>query len=148
GQIEAERTLSRVLAYRVWRDQRRGWRFTNPNLEELGLIPAAYLSLDELAAADDVFAGAPQELRQADSAPRHEALCLVLGTMRRGLAITADALEPTTAEATANAARQSLREPWSISQQETPRVGAALIIDAPRRADVGLRGEPLIVRAG
>ena len=29
-------TLSRVLAYRVWADQRRGWRFTNPNLEELG----------------------------------------------------------------------------------------------------------------
>jgi hypothetical protein len=37
GQQEAERTLSRVLAYRAWVDQRRGWRFTNPNLEEFGL---------------------------------------------------------------------------------------------------------------
>jgi hypothetical protein len=37
----AERILGRVIAYRVWADQRRGWRFTNPNLEDLGLIRAA-----------------------------------------------------------------------------------------------------------
>jgi hypothetical protein len=41
-----------------------------------------------------------------------------------------------------------LREPWSISQQETPSVAASLIVDAPNRADAGLRGEPLIVRGG
>ncbi len=40
GLIDAERTLSRVIAYRVWADQRRGWRFTNPSLEELGLVRA------------------------------------------------------------------------------------------------------------
>jgi hypothetical protein len=43
GLIEAERSLARVLAHRVWADQRRGWRFTNPSLEELGLIEATYL---------------------------------------------------------------------------------------------------------
>ena len=31
--IDAERTLSRVIAHRVWADQRRGWRFTNPSQE-------------------------------------------------------------------------------------------------------------------
>ena len=41
-----------------------------------------------------------------------------------------------------------LREPWAISQQETPSVAAALMIDAPRRAEAGLRGEQLIVRGG
>jgi hypothetical protein len=45
-------------------------------------------------------------------------------------------------------ARQRLREPWSISQQESPRVAAALIIDAPRRNEAGVRGEGLIVRGG
>ena len=68
--------------------------------------------------------------------------------LRQGLAITTDALDSTNVEALGNASRQSLREPWSISQQETPRVAAALIIDAPKRADAGLRGEPLIVRGG
>ena len=148
GQVEAERTLSRVLAYRVWTDQRRGWRFTNPSLEELGLLRADYLSLDELAADNDAFAEAPTELRHADPATRRDALFILLDTMRRGLAVTADALDSIVVEATANAARQSLREPWSISQQENPRVAAALIIDAPKKADAGLRGEPLIVRAG
>jgi hypothetical protein len=36
-QVNAEQALSRVLACRVWGDQRSGWRFTNPNLEELDL---------------------------------------------------------------------------------------------------------------
>jgi RAD3-like DEAD/DEAH box helicase len=35
GLMDAQRTLSRVIAHRVWADQRRGWRFTNPSLEEL-----------------------------------------------------------------------------------------------------------------
>src|SRR5262249_35829881 len=35
---DAEGTLRQVLAYRVWFDQRRGWRYTNPNLEQLGLV--------------------------------------------------------------------------------------------------------------
>ena len=148
GQVEAERTLSRVLAYRVWSDQRRGWRFTNPSLEDLGLVRADYLSLDDLASDDEAFAGAPPELRHAEPATRRAALLLLLDAMRQGLAITADALDPLTVEATANAARQSLRDPWSISQQENPRVAAALIIDAPKKAEAGLRGEPLIVRAG
>jgi Lhr-like helicase len=148
GQIEAERTLSRVLAYRAWSDQRRGWRFTNPNLEELGLLKAHYVSLEDLAADDDAFEGAPTELRHADAETRTRALRELLDTMRRGLAVTADSLDPAVVEATANAARQSLRDPWSISQQENPRVAAALIIDAPKKADAGVRGEPLIVRAG
>jgi hypothetical protein len=148
GQIEAERTLARVLAHRAWVDQRRGWRFTNPNLEELGLIRADYISLEELAADDDVFAAAPPELRSADSSKRREALRILLEHLRHGLAVTTDALDPTHVEAVANASRQSLREPWCISAQETPRGAAALIIDAPRRAETGLRGEPLIVRGG
>ena len=65
GQVEAERTLARVLAHRAWVDQRRGWRFTNPNLEELGLVRADYVSLDDLAADDGAFANAPPELRTA-----------------------------------------------------------------------------------
>jgi len=150
GQLDAERTLSRVLAYRVWSDQRRGWRFTNPNLEELGLVRADYPSLDELAADEEAFTrgDAPSILKSVGSEIRREALLILLETMRRGLAITADSLDPITVEATANAARQSLREPWSISQQENPRLAAALIVDAPKKEVTGVRGEPLIVRAG
>jgi hypothetical protein len=42
ARMDAGTALARVLAHRVWVDQRRGWRFTNPNLEELGLVEAQY----------------------------------------------------------------------------------------------------------
>lgn len=148
AQMNAEQSLSRVLAYRVWADQRRGWRFTNPNLEELGLVRAEYLSVDDLAADDAAFAKAPPELRLATSEIRKAALVELLNSLRHGLAITADALDPGTVESTSNAARQNLRDPWAISAQEEPRIASALIIDAPKRSEVGLRGEPLIVRGG
>jgi Lhr-like helicase len=148
SQANAEQALAKVLAYRVWEDQRRGWRFTNPNLEELGLVRAQYVSLDELAADDAAFAAAPTELRGATAETRKAALTLLLDHLRHGLAITADALDPGMAESTSNASRQSLRDPWAISAQEVPRVAAALIIDAPKKADVGVRGEPLVVRGG
>ena len=64
-----------VLAYRVWVDQRRGWRFTNPNLEELGLVRAEYVSLDDLAADDDAFANAPPELRAASTRDATRSAC-------------------------------------------------------------------------
>ena len=148
GHLEAERTLARVLAHRAWVDQRRGWRFTNPNLKELGLIRVEYLSLDELAGDDSTFAAAPPELCNAGRDTRRELFLILLNHLRHGLAVTTDALDPANVEALANASRQSLREPWSISAQENPRSAAALIIDAPRRAEAGLRGEPLIVRGG
>ena len=148
GLVDAERTLARVLAHRAWVDQRRGWRFTNPNLEELGLVRTDYVSLDELAADEEVFVNAPPELRTALPETRRKALRLLLDHLRQGLAITTDALNSGNVEALGNASRQSLREPWSLSQQKAPRVASALIIDAPKRADVGLRGEALIVRGG
>jgi Lhr-like helicase len=148
GLIEAERALARVLAYRVWADQRRGWRFTNPNLEELGLVQAVYVGLDELVQDQEAFSGAPPEVARLSPKERKQALSVILDTLRRGLAITADALDPAMVDVIATSARQSLRHPWSIGQQENPRIAAALIIDAPKREEAGLRGESLIVRGG
>src|SRR5207237_6495152 len=103
AQVNAEQSLSRVLAYRIWADQRRGWRFTNPNLEELGLVRAEYVSLDELAADDAVFATSPPELKSTTPEIRKKVLTVLLDHLLHGLAVTADALDPATAESTANA---------------------------------------------
>lgn len=148
GQITAGKTMARVLAHRVWADQRRGWRYTNPSLEELGLVSAEYISVDELAADESAFAKAPPELRQATPKIRKRVLMIMLDVMRQGLAVTTEALDPTALEEMGNAARQALREPWTISQQEKQRVAAALMIDAPKREDAGVQGEPLIIRGG
>ncbi len=148
GQQDAERTLRQVLGYRVWADQRRGWRFTNPNLEDLGVVHAEYPALDELAADDEEYALAPDVLRNATVKHRREAFIVLLDELRRGLAVTANALDAAEVEAVATAARQLLREPWSISEREGARVAGALIIDAPKKEDIGPRGEALILRGG
>lgn len=147
-QVEAERTLAQVLTHRVCADQRRGWRYTNPNLEELGLVQADYVCLDDLAADGALFAGGPDVLTGAAPDTRRWALHLLLEAMRKGLAVQAEALEPTGADALAARSRTVLREPWAFSQQETPRHAAALMVEAPRKRATGLRSEPLVVRAG
>ncbi|MEX0757947.1 MAG: helicase-related protein, partial [Tistlia sp.] len=146
GLIDAERTLSRVIAHRVWVDQRRGWRYTNPNLEEVGLVRADYVGLDELVADDAYFAEAPDELRLAPPELRKRALHVLLEALRSGLAVTTDALEPSAVEALAHVSRQRLREPWAISQQEKAREASSLMLDPPKKAEAGVRGETLIVR--
>lgn len=148
AQIEAEKSLSRVLAHRVWADQRRGWRFTNPNLEELGLIQAEYLSLDELAADNSAFSKGPPDLASLSPERRATLLRILFDTLRRGLAVTSDALDAGLVETAANASRQVLRDPWSIPSQERPRVAASLIIDAPKKSMVRLQSELLILRGG
>ncbi len=148
GLIEAERALARVLAHRVWADLRRGWRFTNPNLEELGLIRAMYVGLDELVNDAEAFASAVPEIQALSPDKRRQAITILLDTLRHGLAVTADALDPAMVDIIATAARQSLRHPWSIAQQENLRIAAALMVEAPKREEVSLRGEPLIVRGG
>lgn len=145
---DAEKALRRVLAHRVWADQRRGWRFTNPNLEELRLVSADYPGLSELADDDEEFVGGGAILRSAEPAQRLAALRLVLEAMRQGLAVAADPLEKTETESISLASRNTLRDPWGISSQEVLRTQGALMVEAPRRIDATLRGEALVVRAG
>ncbi|MEI2625262.1 MAG: hypothetical protein V9G23_16215 [Giesbergeria sp.] len=47
---EAQRTLRFIIGYRLLRDLRRGWRFNNPNLDQLNLLTIAYRGLDEFCA--------------------------------------------------------------------------------------------------
>ena len=50
-----EAVLREGLQHRFWIDQRRGWRFTNPNLEQLGLVRADYQYIGDLARDDEEF---------------------------------------------------------------------------------------------
>jgi hypothetical protein len=53
------RALRDVLGYRLYFDLRRGWRITNPNIEQLGLLAIDYLSLDECCTDREVWSDAP-----------------------------------------------------------------------------------------
>ena len=145
---EAEGTLRQVLAYRIWFDQRRGWRYTNPNLEQLGMVRVEYLGLDELAADDALFADSHRPLRQAGHAVRAAVYRKLLDHMRRWMAIRSQVLDPAVIEQLVAKSHSRLRPPWGFGIDEKPRAARALMIAAPTRRAGTLRDVDLIVRGG
>ncbi|CAA2158503.1 ATP-dependent RNA helicase RhlE [Methylobacterium brachiatum] len=147
---EAEETLTSVLAHRVWADLRRGWRFTNPNLEEVGLVRVGFPGLAELVCDDSLFRG-NVHLAAAPPAQRQRLFELLFDHMRTGLAVAADALDHARMRQVAEESRDRLVHPWAIDalEQDDLRRAGFLMIDAPRRVDRHSAGEDLlIVRAG
>jgi ATP-dependent helicase YprA (DUF1998 family) len=146
--MEAEETLRQVLAYRVWFDQRRGWRYTNPNLEQLGLVTVEYRALDDLVADDAAFATAPDVLRFASPTVRKAVYCELFDHLRKWMAIRSQVLDPTVIEQMLQRSHTRLRPPWGFASDEKPRKARWLLISPPSRKDTSLRDEDLIVRGG
>ena len=145
---EAETTLRQVLSYRVWFDQRRGWRYTNPNLEQLKLVTVDYLGLDDLASDEPAFATAPDVLRLASPAERKAVYRQVFDHLRKWMAIRSQILEGTFVEQLLQKSHSRLRAPWGFGIDEKPRRARWLLISPPARKDTSLRDEDLIVRGG
>ena len=146
--LDAERVLRNVLAHRVWADQRRGWRFTNPNLEELGLLRVKYEMLTDLAELTAAFEGAPAILRDAAPDVRERALRLLLDHLRRGLAVDTEALEDAHVQQVAEKSRGALVAPWAFDRKEEPRVATWLFTTGKGRREVGKRDETIVLRGG
>jgi ATP-dependent helicase YprA (DUF1998 family) len=89
--IETKRALTNVLGYRLYRDLRRGWRITSPNLEQTGLLEIRYPSLQELAEAEDIWADHKHPaLAPASPDTRVAVARALIDVLRRGLAIKDD----------------------------------------------------------
>ena len=145
---EAEGTLRQVLAYRIWFDQRRGWRYTNPNLEQLGMVRVEYLGLAELAADDELFADSHPLLKNADHAVRAAVYRELLDHMRKWMAIRSQVLDTAVLEQVVAKSHSRLRPPWGLGTDEKPRAARWLMIVAPTRRASTLRDMELIVRGG
>ena len=145
----AEEVLTSILAHRVWADLRKGWRFTNPNLEEAGLVEVRFPGLGELASDDEEFAGNPR-LENATPQLRARLFGLLFDYMRRGLAIATEALDRQRILQVAEASRNHIRDPWLIDQNEEQELRQAgfLMIDPPSKAEISAAEDVLIVRAG
>lgn len=145
---DAESTLRQVLSYRVWFDQRRGWRYTNPNLEQLGLVEVDYLGLDDLACDDELFVNAPLILREASPEVRTAVYRELLDHMRKWLAIRSQVLEQTFQDQLLVKSHSRLRAPWGFGVDEKPRRARWLMLTPPTRRGNSLRDEDIIVRGG
>ncbi|HEV7570242.1 MAG TPA: DEAD/DEAH box helicase [Thermoanaerobaculia bacterium] len=145
---EAEATLRQVLSYRVWFDQRRGWRYTNPNLEQLKLVSVDYLGLEDLAGDEELFATAPEVLRLASPSVRAAVYREIFDHLRKWMAIRNQVLEPAMIEQLLQRSHSRLRVPWGFDVDEKPRGARWLLISPPPRKATSLRDEDLIVRGG
>lgn len=145
---DAQNILRQVLAYRAWFDQRRGWRYTNPNLEQLGLLRVQYLGLEELSGDDKAFKDAPLVLRSASAATRARAFTELFDHLRRGLAVDAAALDDAELRKLADESRKFLRLPWAFGRDEPIRPARWLLLDPPGGGRRQGRDEDLILRAG
>jgi ATP-dependent helicase YprA (DUF1998 family)/very-short-patch-repair endonuclease len=120
------RALREVLGYRVYRDLKRGWRLTSPNLEQCGLLEIGYVSLDEVCAADDLWEQAHPSLAAATPETRYRVCKVLLDYMRRSLAIKVDYLDSQYQESLKQQSSQYLKAPWALDEMERLTSGATL----------------------
>lgn len=131
---ETLRALREVLEYRLYRDLRRGWRITAPNLEQCGLLEIRYQSLAELCEAEEEWARLHPALVAARPETRVRVARVLLDYLRRELAIKVDALSPQYQERVQRLSSQYLIDPWALDENEVQNMEhAAILLPRPSR---------------
>ncbi|HNQ08834.1 MAG TPA: DEAD/DEAH box helicase [Giesbergeria sp.] len=129
---QVQEAMRGILGYRAYFDLRRGWRFNNPNLEQLGLIRIAYQDLEDLASDAAEWAEAPQVLRAATPAERARVLHELFDFMRQGLCIATRYLDRTEQDQLRTQSYANLREPWGFTEDERPLPARWFVTSRPR----------------
>ncbi len=118
GREAVDKALRGVIGYRVYRDLRRGWRISSPNLEQCGLLEIDYAELDLLAAADDIWLNLHPVLGAASAEVRKTVCRTLLDYVRRELCIEVDYLNTDVQDVLKRSSRSQLREPWAFDEGE------------------------------
>ena len=137
AKIETDRALRDVLGYRLYRDLKRGWRITSPNLEQCGLLEVEYRSLDELCGDGEVWKNRHTALDAAAPLLRRELAKALLDFMRQGLAVRVDYLDPNYQERLQQQSRQRLIQPWALDDEESLEIAAVLYPGSKKKEDFG-----------
>lgn len=116
GRRQVQDTMRDMLAYRLFYDLRRGWRFNNPNLEQLNLLEVDYLDVEAAARDADLWTSTPPLLKESSPEVRARVLRTVLDEMRQGLCIKTQYLDRYKLEQLRSQSYNSLREPWGFAE--------------------------------
>lgn len=125
---EAQRTLRFIIGYRLLRDLRRGWRFNNPNLDQLNLLAIRYRGLDEFCAEEPMFTNAGSVLAKLKSHNRAALFQIVFDEMRRGLCLESRYLDAVEQDKARTSAFSYLHERWAFAPDENLEAAKFLII--------------------
>lgn len=133
---DADEVMRNVLGYRAYFDLRRGWRFTMPNLEQLGLLRIDYDGLEELAKDGEIWRDCPDMLAKAAPEIRAKAVQLVLDILRKNLCIRTRYLNHLEHEQWENQSETYLTEPWRLGRaRELAKENAAIVGARPKGMD-------------
>ena len=141
---QVQQIMRAILGYRIYFDLRRGWRYNNPNLEQLGLIQIEYQDLDDLASDQEAWSPAPLPLQAASPAVRKRLLILLFDAMRQGLCLASRYLDSSELERLKTASYANLREPWGLSEEENPTAAHWFIVTAKPKEEKRRNVEHLV----
>jgi hypothetical protein len=144
---ETERAFREVLGYRIYRDLKRGWRITSPNLEQCGLLEIQYTSLQEVCEAEDLWQNTHPTLVSATPETRQQICRVLLDYMRRELAIKVDYLNPMHQESLKQLSSQRLKAPWAMDENERLE-HAAILFPRSRRKEEEYGGNVFLSARG
>jgi Lhr-like helicase len=142
---EAQRTLRFIIAYRLLRDLRRGWRFNNPNLDQLGLLQIRYRDLDAFCADAGAFA-AHGTLAKLTVAQRSTLYGILFDALRRHLCLESRYLDPVEQDKARTSAHTYLNERWAFASDEKLDTGRYLVLG--RRPEYRGRARTDLVSGG
>lgn len=138
---EAQKTLRFVLGYRLLYDLRKGWRYNNPNLDQLRLIEIGYEGLEEFCSHNASFQS-HAFLSRLTSNERVQIARIIFGELTRNLCIESRYLSGQEQEAAKSKTFGYLNERWSFGQDERLATTHYLLLDkrpdnqGRRRADL------------
>lgn len=134
--------LRDLLGYRLYQDLRRGWRITNPNLEQLDMLEMRYQGLADCCADEEAWEHTHPLLAATPPERRDYIIRKLLDRMRKTLCIKTRYLDPAFQESLRNRSFSSLKEPWSLAEEEKLDSGAFMV---PRPATRARPGEQRLV---
>lgn len=124
---KADQVFQKYLEYRVLEDLRKGWRVVQPNLEQCGLLKIMYKGLDEVCELEKPWEHNPV-LANTEPETRRKAIVELLNHLRSNLAIDVAVLEFGPLEQLRKEAYDSLKEPWTFSEDEILKQSALFVL--------------------
>jgi len=125
---EAQKALRFVIGYRLIRDLRKGWRFNNPNLDQLKLLEIGYDGLDEFCAHEASFKD-KTVLSRLRPSERAQLARLIFNELAKNLCIESRYLDGQEHEAVRGKIYNYLTERWSFGDDERLATTRYLILD-------------------
>ena len=118
GKRRVEEILRDLLGYRLYQDLQRGWRITNPNLEQLDMLEVTYADIDSCCEEDSDWAKEHEVLASLSASERRDIAVDLLDRMRKTLCIKTRYLDSNFQGSLQNRSYASLIEPWCLVEGE------------------------------